>query len=104
MKKMETWYFKQLGDGITASMLSDEIENIFQPAFESAGKPVDMAVFTRYLSEGCLQCEVSAYFSPAASTVAKSVDAQQCEKPLRFELGLLAGSKDSWSALFPENE
>ena len=85
-----------------AAMPSAEIEEIFLPLFESAGKPVDMAVFTRYESEGRLHCEVIAYFSPAAAEVAKAVDAEPCEKPSRAELGLLAGDKQVWSVLFPE--
>jgi len=72
--------------------------------FESAGKPVDMAVFTRYESEGRLHCEVTAYFSPAAAEVAKVFDAEPCEKPLRGELGLLAGDKQALSVLFPASE
>ena len=99
---MEFWYSKPLGDGIMAGMPSAEIEEIFLPLFESAGKPVDMAVFTRYESEGRLHCEVIAYFSPAAAEVAKTVDAEPCEKPSRAELGLLAGNKEVWSVLFAE--
>jgi hypothetical protein len=99
---MEYWYSKPLGDGIMAAMPSAEIEEIFLPLFESAGKPVDMAVFTRYESEGRLHCEVTAYFSPAAAEVAKTVDAEPCEKPSRAELGLLVGDKQVWSVLFSE--
>lgn len=99
---MEFWYSKPLGDGMMAVMPSAEIEKIFQPLFESAGKPVDMAVFTRHESEGRLHCEVIAYFSPAAAEVAKAFDAEPCEKPSRGELGLLAGDKQAWSVLFPE--
>ena len=96
---MESWYSMSLGDGMMASMPSAEIEEIFLPLFESAGKPVDMAVFTRHESEGRLHCEVIAYFSPAAAEVAKAVDAEPCEKPSRAELGLLAGDKQVWSVL-----
>ena len=52
-----------------------------------------MAVFTRPDVEGRLHCEVMAYFSPAASDVAKAFDAEPCEKPARMGLGLLAGMK-----------
>jgi hypothetical protein len=99
---MEPWYSKQLGDGMLACMPSAKIEKIFLPLFESAGKPVNMAVFTRHDSQGRLHCEVTAYFSPAAAEVAKVFDAEPCEKPSRAELGLLAGDKRSWSVLFPE--
>ena len=101
---MDSWYSKQLGDGMMASMPSAEIEEIFLPLFESAGRPVGMAVFTRNESEGRLHCEVIAYFSPAAVDVAEAIDAEPCDKPGRAELGLLVGDKGAWSALFPESE
>jgi len=99
---MDSWYSKELGDAIMASMPSDEIEQAFQQLFVAAGKPLNMAVFTRGESEGRLHCEVTAYFSPAAKDVAKAFGAQPCEKPAWTGLGLLAGDKLSWSVLFPE--
>jgi len=101
---MEFWYSKELGDGIMASMPSDEIQEAFLKSFVEAGKPLNMAVFTRYESEGRLHCEVTAYFSPAAADVAKAFDAEPCEKPSRTGLGLLAGDERSWSTLFPESD
>jgi hypothetical protein len=100
---MDIWYSKALGDGIMAATPSDEIERAFQQLFKAAGKPLNMAVFTRPESEGRLHCEVMAYFSPAAKDVARAFDAQPCEKPSRAGLGLLAGDERSWSVLFPEN-
>jgi hypothetical protein len=99
---MGFWYSKQLGDGMMAAMPSAEIEKVFQSLFETAGKPADMAVFTRHESEGRLHCEVVAYFSPAAVEVARFFNAEPCEKPARQELGLLAGDGRVWSVLFPE--
>ena len=101
---METWYSKELGDAIMASMPSDEIEQVFQSLFVAAGKPLSMAVFTRQESEGRLHCEVKAYFSPAAVDVAKAFGAQPCEKPAWSGLALLAGDTLSWSVLFPERD
>lgn len=101
---MDTWYIKELGDGMMASMPSDEIEAAFQRSFEAAGRPSDMAVFTRYESEGRLHCEVIAYFSPAAQELAKAFEAHPCEKPVRSGLGLLAGDEVAWSVLFPESQ
>jgi hypothetical protein len=100
---MDTWYSKELGDGMMAAMPSDEIEKAFQQLFDAAGKPLDMAVFTRAESEGRLHCEVIAYFSPAAKDIAKAFDARQCQKPSRTGLGLLAGHERSWSVVFPES-
>jgi len=99
---MNNWYSVSLGDGMMAPVPSAEIEELFQRSFTAAGKPHDMAVFTRSESEGRLHCEVIAYFSPAAVNVAKAFDAQPCAKPARVGLGLLAGNKGSWSVLFPE--
>jgi hypothetical protein len=97
---MNSWYRMSLGDGMTAALPSAEIEEVFLPAFAAAGKPHEMAVFTRPESEGRLHCEVIAYFSPAAYEVAEAFEAEPCEKPVRAGLDLLAGSEESWSALF----
>src|SRR5688500_20397590 len=98
---METWYSKELGDAIMASMPSDEIEAAFQQLFVAAGKPLNMAVFTRQESEGRLHCEVTAYFSPAAKDVAHAFDARPCSKPKFSNLTMLAGDTLAWSILFP---
>ena len=100
---VETWYSMSLGDGMMAAVPSAEIEERFKMLFIAAGRPVDMAVFTRSESEGRLHCEVIAYFSPAASEVAQAVDAEPCDEPARTGLGLLAGDPGCWSMLFPEN-
>lgn len=101
---MDSWHSKELGDAIMASLPSDEIKAVFQQLFIDAGRPLNMAVFTRQESEGRLHCEVTAYFSPAALDIAKAFDAQPCEKPALSGLGLLAGDKLSWSVLFPEKD
>jgi hypothetical protein len=99
---MKPWYSISLGDGMMAPTPSAEIESAFLRAFTQAGKPLDMAVFTRPESEGRLHCEVIAYFSPAAVDVATEFDAEPCPKPVRSGLGLLAGDERCWSVLFPE--
>jgi hypothetical protein len=99
---MGTWFSMSLGDGMVAVLPSAEIEERFLPLFTAAGKPPEMAVFTRPESEGRLHCEVIAYFSPAAIVVAKASQAEPCEKPARAGLSLLAGDERSWSVLFPE--
>lgn len=102
MEKINTWYFITLGDGMWAPTISAQIEEKFLRLFKEAGKPVDMAVFTRSESEGRLHCEVIAYFSPASGDVAEVFDAEPCEKPLRAGLGLLAGDPNYWGFFFPE--
>ena len=97
---MTRWYSKTLGDGMTAYEPSDEIEQAFLPLYEAAGKPAEMAVFTRYDSEGRLQCEVTAFFSPAAAEIARRLGAVPCSRPPRDHLTLLAGDARSWDVLF----
>src|SRR5512143_298353 len=100
---MNTWFRLDLGDGMLADVPSEQVAEAFQPSFEAAGKPLEMAVFTRPESEGRLHCEVIAYFSPAAAKIALDFDAEPCEKPARSGLGLLAGDPRCWSLLFPES-
>jgi hypothetical protein len=99
---MNYWYCLNLGDGISASMPSAEIEDRFQKSFMAAGNPPEMAVFTRS-EEGRLHCEVIAYFSPAAVSVAEKIAAAPCTRPVCAGLSLLAGDEKAWSVLFPEN-
>lgn len=96
-----SWFSKSLGDGVWAYSKTDQVKDVFQPLFVLAGRPADMAVFTRHESEGRLQCEVIAYFSPAAATVAHVLHAHPCDKPERGELDLLVGEPGSWRVLFP---
>ena len=100
---MTSWFAKSLGDGMTASEPSAEIEKAFLSLFVAAGSPPDMAVFTRYESEGRLQCEVTAFFSPAAAHLAAMFDAQPCMKPAREALDLLAGDPRCWEKIFKEH-
>ena len=101
---MDFWYSLSLGDGMTAPTPSAEVEEKFIQSFTTAGKPKDMAVFTRPESEGRLYCEIIAYFSPAAREVALAFDAEPCARPVRLGLSLLAGDERAWSFLFPERD
>jgi hypothetical protein len=101
---MATWYSKALGDGIVSTLPSVQIEKAFLELSAASGNPADMAVFTRYDSEGRLQCEVTAYFSPAAAEVARMFAADPCARPARTGLDLLAGDQRCWPVLFPEHE
>jgi hypothetical protein len=98
---MSAWFYVSLGDAIMAHEPSEKIRKAFAARFQSAGRPEDMAVFTRNDSEGRLHCEVTAYFSPAAAEIAQAFDVQPCERPLKPGLELLAGSELSWVRLFP---
>jgi hypothetical protein len=97
-----TWHSLSLGDGITADESTEEVRAAFQELYKSPESAADIAIFTRNESEGRLHCEVIAYFSPAASALAKAFDAEPCQRPQRSGLGLLIGSDQSWANLFPE--
>lgn len=97
---MQTWFSQSLGDGVLSFEPKDEIQSQFTPLFNAAGQPADMAVFTRHELEGRLQCEVVAYFSPAAAALAQQRGAQPCARPTRFDLDLLAGDAACWALLF----
>ncbi len=101
---MGTWFSKILGDGMTAYEPSDEIEKAFVPLFRTAGQPADMAVFIRHVSDGHLQCQVTAYFSPATAELARKFAAEPCIKPTRDGLGLLAGDGRCWPVLFADGD
>jgi hypothetical protein len=98
---MNSWYSVSLGDGTWAPVVSAQIEEAFQAQYNQAGRPVEMAVFTRRENEGRLHCEVIAYFSPAAGPLASSFDAQPCAKPSREGLDLLVGDPGCWATIFP---
>jgi hypothetical protein len=95
---MTTWFSKELGDGLLAFAPKEAIHLAFAAHEGSA----DRAVFTRHELEGRLQCEVMAYFSPAAKDLAQAMGAQPCERPLPHDLDLLAGSPKAWDTLFPD--
>lgn len=99
---MKGWFSKNLGDGLIAQELVDDIEIRFTDKYVIVGKPDDMATFIRHESEGRLHCEVIVYFSPASALVARDVDAKPCLRPSPSNLALLTGSEASWLILFPE--
>ncbi|MFN8412340.1 MAG: hypothetical protein U0Z26_08130 [Anaerolineales bacterium] len=94
-----TWYVLSLGDGMMADEPADEIRKKFL-AMENL--PAEAAVFKRLESEGRLHCEAFAFFSPAATELAKAFGASPCSKPVRSGLGLLVGDEKNWELLFPE--
>lgn len=99
---MQTWFSQPLGDGVMAFEPKEALRAQFEPLFDAAGKPADMAVFTRHELEGRLQCEAIAYFSPAAAALARAVGARPCDRPTTYDLDLLAGDAGCWAVLFPQ--
>ena len=97
---MQTWFSQSLGDGVMAFEPKEALRDQFEALFQAAGKPLDMAVFTRHELEGRLQCEAMAYFSPAAAALARELGARPCERPSTNDLDLLAGDTGCWAVLF----
>lgn len=85
-----SWYCLALGDGLLATVPLNDIEAAFRQ-LHPAGAPPDAAIFSRHRLDG-LQCQVTAYFSPALADLARQFNAHPCGKPATGELELLAGS------------
>lgn len=98
---MQDWFSVSLGDGVLAFEPKEALRTQFAQRF-AAGAPADAAVFTRHELEGRLQCEVIAYFSPAAAALAQQSGAQPCTQPGTEDLDLLAGDPACWATLFPD--
>ncbi|MCC5859648.1 MAG: hypothetical protein JJT90_15930 [Ectothiorhodospiraceae bacterium] len=80
----------------------DRIERRFRAQYVAAGRPGDMAVFIRHVSEGQLHCDVILYFPPAAAELAAWAHADPCPPPARPGLGMMVGSDAAWDLLFSE--
>ena len=97
---MTQWYAKQLGDGMMAYLPLAEIEAEFEPRFEAAGQPDNLAVFKRHELGSGLFCEVTAYFPPAAADIARACGAVPCPPPAADDLTLVLGNASCWSHIF----
>ena len=97
---MANWFSLALGDGVLAFEPKEALREQFPAAYNAAGQPAHMAVFTRHEMEGRLQCEVIAYFTPAASALAQHMGAEPCEQPTPDELDLLAGDTEAAAHFF----
>ena len=96
MNSSSGWHYKDLGDALMAHLELDEIATAVRVAQAEEPEAGNLAVFTRHSSEGRLQCAVTAYFSPAASSLARKFGAVACSRPQRNELALLCGGADAW--------
>lgn len=96
----QTWFQLSLGDGLFADLPIGEIEQRYRDLYTSIGCPEDLAVFKRHELGHGLHCEVTAYFSPAASALAQHFAASPCRPPPRSGLELLAGNPVCWALLF----
>lgn len=85
---METWYSVELGDGIKAYALTNEIQNAFWPVYISSGSPKDMGVYSNYDLDKII---VTIYFTPAAKMLAETFKAKPCKEPSSEKLSFIAG-------------
>lgn len=99
---MDSWFLLPLGDGLTAHSALNRIEAEFASAVRLTDEPSGMAVFTQYRSSGDLHCSVTAYFSPAAASVAAALNARPCQRPAAEGLELVCGSDACWVLLFDD--
>jgi hypothetical protein len=99
-RTMSPWFSTSLGDPLLAGESLSDLEARVRAAGATAGDLGEMAVFVRHESEGRLHCEVRAYFSPAAASVARAVGAYPCDRPSPEGLSLLVGAPKVWHALF----
>ena len=93
------WHAKELGDALMAHVELAAIESAVLAAQRDQPEKPGRAVFTRYDSEGRLQCAVTAYFSPAAAALANEFQAVPCRSPGRSGLTLLCGDAGAWMLL-----
>ena len=96
MSPSSGWHCKDLGDALMAHLELDEIGTAARAAQAEQLEAGDLAVFTHHSSEGRMHCAVTAYFSPAASALARKFGAVACSRPQRNELALLCGDADAW--------
>jgi hypothetical protein len=94
------WFAKNLGDAMLASDALDQIRASYAATYVAAESRQGAAVFIRHESEGRLHCEVMAYFSPGAFSLAEAFDAVPCRRPSPGDLSLHAGPDDCWQDLF----
>jgi hypothetical protein len=99
---MNTWSYINLGDATLAGPALERLLHPLRSAFEDAGPGAGIAVFTRHESEGRLHCDLLVYFSPAASTLARSLGARTCARPAPGDLDLAVGSPGVRDRLFDD--
>lgn len=88
---MQQWFRKSLGDALLADVAISEITTAFQQIYGDNSGTKQAAVYLRHESEGRLQCEAIAYFTPASQALAQQLGACPCAQPYLDDLGLLVG-------------
>ena len=96
---MYSWFKKELGDAVWAAPYLETLKEMFASIYGSSHAAGEAVVLVKYDSASHLHCEVTVYFSPAATTLATAVNAEPCVQPSFTDLSLLVGNKQTWDAL-----
>ena len=88
---MQHWHSLRLGDALTAHLALERIRESFETHYPAAARPAGAAVYVRHASTGGLHCEVIAFFSPVAASLARDFDATPCNAPPADGLEWLVG-------------
>ena len=97
---MLSWRVLNLGDAWLADTALQRVKACCQKVYADTPSCEPLAVFFRHESIG-LHCELKVYFSPEASVLAEQFGATACAQPERSGLGLLFGSAQAVTVLFP---
>lgn len=98
--QMSGWYSLNLGDALLAESALNRIKTLFTATEAPITQHGNMAIFIRHESEGQLHCAIKLYFSPAVSSLARTLGATPCTKPAKTDLGLFAGIEQAWERCF----
>lgn len=100
---MESWYSKDLGDGVAAFGPSNKIQEAFLALAEvraRSGQDYSKIAVFSHSDPGARR--VTVYFSPNAELLAKAFEAEPCAKPTPTDgFSLLVGDANSWELFFP---
>lgn len=96
---MSTWHSKDVGDGVQSFVPSQKLHEAFVALAKGGGILPGAGVFSRYDLQANV---VTWYFSPQATSLARSFGASPCEKPTPTKgFGLLVGDACGWEIHFP---
>ena len=100
-----SWYKVELSNDQVISGKIDEIQEIFDKAYQIIGSPKGFALFggDNKNEEDRTKVIEKLYFSSDSIEYLKSVieahDGDKCEKPAKDEVGLLLGQNEDWELL-----
>lgn len=97
---MSTWYVKAVGAGIEAASNTRRLFAAFQEMIVAGSTTPGMSVFSKQDRQTGLQ---TWWFSPAASALAATFEAQACKKPKPTPgLAIAVSTGNGWQTHFPD--